>query len=92
MGMNDQQPPWGKKKPSSPEEILAAIIQKIKDSFAGEDKPGGDGYSKDPGPSSSSQGPFAGIGKIALIIFAVIVFQVIYSIIIIKKASQKGLI
>ena len=32
MAMNDQQPPWGqKKKPSSPEDILAPIIQKIKD-------------------------------------------------------------
>ena len=79
MAMNDQQPPWGqKKRPSSPEDILAAIIQKIKDSFTGEggsgNRPPDEGGSKQP-----QQGPFAGIGKIALIFIAVIVFQVIYS-------------
>jgi len=78
MAMNDQQPPWGqKKKPSSPEDILAAIIQKIRDSFTGEgdtgNKPKGDG------PPPPQQGPFAGIGKIAIIIIAVILFQVVYS-------------
>lgn len=78
MAMNDQQPPWGqKKKPSSPEEILAAIIQKIKDSFSGQDK--GPGAAGDGGPPPSSQGPFAGIGKIALIFIAVIIFQVVYT-------------
>ncbi|MCL7488036.1 MAG: FtsH protease activity modulator HflK [Desulfobulbaceae bacterium] len=78
MPMNDQQPPWGhKKKPSSPEEILAAIIQKIRDSFTGEgNKPGQSG---DDGPSQQSPNPFAGIGKIALIFVAVIIFQVVYT-------------
>lgn len=78
MAMNDEQPPWGqKKKPSSPEDILAAIIQKLKDSFAGDN--GGSGRSEDGGPSSSGQSPFAGISKIALIFVAVIVIQVVYS-------------
>jgi len=78
MAMNDQQPPWGqKKKPSSPEDILAAIIQKIKDSFTGQDK--GSSQSGDGGSPPSNQGPFAGIGKIAVIFFAVIIFQVVYS-------------
>ncbi len=77
MSMQDQQPPWGqKKKPSSPEEILAAIIQKLRDSFSGRNS--------DPGSSGTNgtktpQNPFAGIGKVVLIIAAVLIFQVVYS-------------
>ena len=38
MPMNEQ-PPWGKKKqPSGPEDLLAALIQKVRDTFAGRDK------------------------------------------------------
>ena len=78
MAINDQQPPWGqKKKPSSPEDILAAIIQKLRDSFAGQH--GGAGQDDDQGKRSSGQGPFAGIGKVFLILGAVILFQVVYS-------------
>ncbi|MDW7772729.1 MAG: FtsH protease activity modulator HflK [Desulfobulbaceae bacterium] len=79
MSMQDQQPPWGqKKKPSSPEEILAAIIQKIRDSFAGQDGgSGGNGSGQTRKPSG--QGPFAGMSKVLLIIGAVIIFQVVYS-------------
>ena len=79
MAMHDQHDPWGqkKKKPSSPEEMLAAIIQKIRDSFAGQDDgSGGDSGSKKP---ASDQGPLAGVGKVFLILGAVILFQVVYS-------------
>jgi len=80
MPMSDQQPPWGqKKKPSSPEEILAAIIQKIRDSFTGDNGGGGNGGDSNQGRQPSAQGPFAGIGKIFLVIAAVILFQVVYS-------------
>jgi membrane protease subunit HflK len=94
MAMNDQQPPWGqKKKPSSPEDILAAIIQKIKDSFAGQGKgSGGSGGSDDGSSSSSGQGPFAGIGKIALIFVAVVLFQVVYSSFYTIQPGEVGII
>lgn len=76
--MNDQQPPWGqKKKPSTPEEILAAIIQKIKDSFSGDNNDSrrdDEGGTPPPGHS-----PFAGIGKIILIIAALLLVQVVYT-------------
>jgi membrane protease subunit HflK len=76
--MHDQQPPWGqKKKPSSPEEIVAAIIQKIRDSFTGQNGGGGDDGGEERRPPG--QGPFAGIGKVFAIIAAVIVFQLVYS-------------
>lgn len=78
MPTNDQQPPWGqKKKPSSPEDILAAIIQKLRDSFSGQGEgagPSGEGDQQRP-----PQNPFAGIGKIGLIIVAVLVLQVVYT-------------
>jgi len=78
MSMNDQQPPWGQKKgPSSPEDILAAIIQKIRNSFSGQNDKSGQGGDSDRQPSN--QGPFAGIGKVALVIAALILFQVVYS-------------
>lgn len=78
MAMHDQQPPWGqKKKPSSPEEIVAAIIQKIRDSFTGQNGGGGDDGGEERRPPG--QGPFAGIGKVFAIIAAVIVFQLVYS-------------
>jgi len=78
MAMNDQQPPWGqKKKPSSPEDILAAIIQKIRDSFAGNDESTGPSGEGDNPPSDHS--PFAGIGKVVLIIVAVMIFHALSS-------------
>ena len=78
MSPQDQQPPWGqKKKPSSPEDILAIIIQKIKDSFGNQNGDGGQGGGQS--KKSSNQGPLAGIGKVVLIIGAVILFQVVYS-------------
>lgn len=73
MPMNGQQPPWGqKKKPPSPEDLLAAIIQKIRDSFSGqEEKPGG--------PQDQPLNPLAGLGRIVPIIIVVLLIQVLYS-------------
>ena len=78
MPMNEQ-PPWGqKKKPSSPEDFLAALIQKIRDSFEGKEQQGNQG-GDDNQPSPPSQGFNPGIGKIALVLLAVFVFQGVYS-------------
>lgn len=78
MPMNEQ-PPWGKKKkPSSPEDILAALIQKIRDSFTGQDKQKSQGESGNQGPPRP-QSFTSGIGKIVLIIIALLIFQGVYS-------------
>ena len=91
MAMNDQQPPWGqKKKPSSPEDILAAIIQKLRDSFTG--KNGGTGQGGDQEKQPSGQGPFAGISKVFLILGAVILFQVVYSSFYTIQPGEVGII
>ncbi len=79
MPMNEQ-PPWGKKKrPSSPEDFLASLIKKIRDSFENSQQnnepPGEDNNQKPPeGP-----GMFLGAGKVVIIIGAVFLFQIIYS-------------
>ena len=66
MPMNEQ-PPWGKKKkPSTPEDFLASLIQKIRDSFSEQDqqKNQGDGNQTPQGPQDFAPG----IGKIILIV------------------------
>ncbi len=78
--MNDQQPPWGqkKKRPQTPEDFLAALIKKIRDSFAEpKNSSGSDGGGSSQPPSE--QNFLAGIGKVVLIMAAVIIFQVVYS-------------
>ncbi len=89
MPMNDQSP-WGKKKkPGTPEDFLAALIQKIRDAFneEGKEKP----------PSQKGEGPdprnvLAGIGKIALIVLAIICFQIIYSSFYTIEAGWQGIV
>jgi membrane protease subunit HflK len=43
MTNGDQQPPWGQKRPAGPEDIIAALIKKIKESFDGSGGSGGAG-------------------------------------------------
>ncbi len=78
MAMNDQQPPWGKKKrPQTPEELIVALIKKIRDSFSEHKSNKGQGGDGTQPPTE--QNLLAGIGKVVLIMAAVILFQVIYS-------------
>jgi membrane protease subunit HflK len=92
MPMNEQ-PPWGqKKKPSSPEDFLAILIQKIRDSFTGQDKnqrPAPNGENPPPG---SEPHFLAGIGKVALIIAAVVLFQVLYSSFYTIEPGEQGIV
>lgn len=92
MPMN-QQPPWGqKKKPSTPEDIIAELIQKIRDSFSGKDNkkpsPGG----SEPDSNEDGPGALAGIGKVALIIMAVLLFQLIYSSFYTIEPGERGVV
>ena len=92
MPMNEQ-PPWGqKKKPSTPEDFLAALIQKIRDSFTGQDnggKPSPDGKKPQPGNETNF---LAGIGKVAAIIIAVVLFQIIYSAFYTIEPGEQGIV
>lgn len=77
MANHDQQPPWGKKKPQTPEEMVAQIIKKLQNYFSDQRKPpeGGD----DEGEQRKAFNPFSGIGKILAIILAVILVQGVLS-------------
>jgi membrane protease subunit HflK len=89
MAWDDQQPPWGKPgKPSSPEELIAALINKLKQHFSG-GKSGGDTAESSTGPSMGRGG---GLSKIIIIILAVIAFQVIYSSFYTIEPGQRGVI
>ncbi|MEN8139875.1 MAG: FtsH protease activity modulator HflK [Thermodesulfobacteriota bacterium] len=70
MSWQDEQPPWGKKKgPSSPEDLLAALLKKIKDSFDPGKQGGGpkDPNSRPPG----GPGPEFNKGSLGLIGFMI---------------------
>ncbi len=77
MSWQDEQPPWGKKKgPASPEDMVAALIKKIKDSFGDNGKGGGgDGSSEAPKSGGSGKPPIVGMALIALLIGLFIVVQ-----------------
>ncbi len=92
MPMNEQ-PPWGKKKkPSTPEDFLAALIQKLRDGFNNQNK------KKKPTPEGGGNGSgdqpsvLAGIGKVAMIIIAVIIFQVVYSSFYTIEPGEQGIV
>ncbi len=77
MSNQDQQPPWGqKKKPQTPEEMVAQLIKKLQDFFS-------DSSKKEPGKESQKAtappNPFAAIGKILAIVLAVMVLQGVYA-------------
>ena len=93
MPMNEQ-PPWGKKKkPSGPEDFLAQLIQKIRDTFDNKQEPsapGGNGQS-----SQSAETPpnlFAGGGKLLAIIAAALILQGAFSSFFTIKPGEVGII
>ncbi|WP_339133122.1 MAG: FtsH protease activity modulator HflK [Candidatus Electrothrix sp. GW3-4] len=87
--MNDQSP-WGKKKkPGTPEDFLAVLIQKIRDAFSEENNEGR--------PSQKGEGPdpgsfLAGIGKVVLVVLAIICFQIIYSSFYTIEPGEQGIV
>ncbi len=77
MSMQDQQPPWGRKKrPQTPEEVVAQLIKKLQDFFSEGKKSssGGDESSSRSGPPN----PFSIIAKVLVLALIVIVLQGLY--------------
>jgi len=91
MPMNEQ-PPWGrKKKPSGPEDLLALLIQKIRDAFAEkEQKPSPEGSNGPPAEGSPSL--FFGVGKIVAIVAAAIILQTVFASFYTIKPGEVGII
>ncbi len=78
MPGQDQQPPWGKKKkPQTPEEMVAQVIKKIQDYFS--DSPKKKGPSGQPSQQGEPPSPFAAIGKVLGIVFIVLILQGVYA-------------
>ena len=91
MPMNEQ-PPWGKKKqPSGPEDILAVLIQKIRDAFVGQEKDPAPGEPKETSPEKPAS-PFAGPGKILAIVAAFVALQAILGAFYTIKPGEIGII
>ncbi len=78
MSNQDQQPPWGrKKKPQTPEEMVAQIIKKLQDFFSDIKKPAPGGNGEE--PPVTPVNPLASIGKVLAIILLLLVAQSLYS-------------
>jgi modulator of FtsH protease HflK len=78
MPNQNQEPPWGrKKKPQTPEELVAQIIQKIQDLFSEKKqyRPENGGEEQPPKPAN----PFGIVGKILAILLLVVFLQGAYS-------------
>ncbi len=91
MSNGDQQPPWGKKnKPQTPEEIVAALINKLQDFFSDRKKPAApqDGQ----GPTGPPASPFAGVIKILAVLAVILVVQGVYSSFFKIAPSEVGVI
>ena len=94
MAWQDEQPPWGKGgKTPSPEEFIAGILKKLKESFAGRSGTPPGGGEGDQSPSGSSpRRMFGGIGKILIVILAIVLFQVGNSSYYTIKPGERGVV
>ncbi len=76
MSWQDEQPQWGKKKgPSSPEDFIAALLKKIKDSFEGGGNKGGGSAPGSGGNTPSLKGGLGVFGLIIVVIVGIIVLR-----------------
>ena len=94
MAFDDKQPPWGKKKgPSSPEDLIAALLKKIKDSFENTGGQGGGG-GQDAGSSQAGPPPDFGASIMKIVTIAAILFvvQVVYSSFYTIDAGENGVV
>jgi len=91
MAWEDEQNPWGKKKgPQTPEELIAILIQKVKEAFGvagtGGSSGGGEGGAKRP----AAGGP--GVGKLAMVIIVILLLSVANSAYFTIKPGEQGVV
>lgn len=91
MSNQDQQPPWGqKKKPQTPEEMVAALIKKLQNFFSEGKRPGSG--TEGGGQPATPTNPFSMFGKILPIILIVILLQAAYASVYKIAPSEVGVI
>jgi membrane protease subunit HflK len=93
MAWQDEQPPWGKGgRTPSPEEFIAELLKKLKQTFGG----GSGAPPGEEGGEASAGGPpkglLGGIGKLLIIILIVILIQVVYSSFYTIKPGERGVV
>ncbi|MCX5865147.1 MAG: FtsH protease activity modulator HflK [Deltaproteobacteria bacterium] len=92
----DQQSPWGKKKgPQTPEELIALLLNKLKEFFdggIGGGKKGGSGTNDSPTPGSSGPGLLGGLGRFGLIIGILFLLNIVYSAFYTIAPGEKGVV
>jgi len=96
MAWQDEQPPWGKGgRSKSPEDFIAELLKKLKESFAGggSGPPPGGGDEGAPTPSGGApKGPFGGMSKILIVILLIILFQVVSASYYTIKPGERGVV
>ncbi|WP_319588083.1 FtsH protease activity modulator HflK [uncultured Desulfobulbus sp.] len=91
MPMNEQ-PPWGKKKsPSGPEDLLAVLIQKIRDFFAEKGQKSTPDRSGSP-PPETPPNLLSGAGKIIAIVAVALLLQTAFSSFYTIKPGEVGIV
>ena len=96
MAWQDEQPPWGKGgRSKSPEDFIAELLKKLKESFTGggSGPPPEGGEEGDPTPSGGTpKGLFGGMSKILIVILLIILFQVVNASYYTIKPGERGVV
>jgi membrane protease subunit HflK len=93
MAWEDEQNPWGKKKgPQTPEELIAMVINKIKEAFAGGGPGGGNGGEGGDRGDGTYSGGGPGLGKLATVIVIVLLISVANSAYFTIKPGEEGVV
>jgi len=92
MSNQDQQPPWGRKKrPQTPEEIVAQLIKKLQDYFSDSKKKPNPG-STEPPSKRTPPSPVSIISKILLLALVIVVLQGVYQSFFKVAPSEVGVV
>lgn len=95
MSWEDQQPPWGSnRRPQTPEDLIAALLKKIKEIFDGggrQGRPEGGGSSSGEGGGGQAS-QWGGLGRIGLIMLAFVAFNIVYSSFYTIEPGERGVL
>ncbi len=89
---DNQQPQWGQKRPSSPEDLIAALLKKIKNSFEGGGKPSNGGRKPTGRGGEVPEGLKPALTKILLVIGVFILINIVSSSFYTIEPGEKGVV
>jgi len=89
MGMDNEEPPWARKKkgPPTPDELVAALINKIKEAFDGGGGGGNGGESRQRSGGSGFPG-----GKLLAVVLIVILLSLLNAAFFTIKPNERGVV